>query len=236
MRLQRDRSSPGRRSGPPGSPRPGPRMPGNRPGAPSGAADLLRPDAGHAARRARLDNRRRRTADHHRRPARAEPHRLGHHRLPPRRRRRQAGLREDRRAVRPQAGIPVRHRHLPGRPGGIRTRALDEPADRVPRSRGGRRRADIGAQAIIGKRGQRAAAGQSTPAGRASGRRSRQPRHAPPAHLIRRQDAAAPFPRLVSPGGGPPARSPAPAGITRPPREPRVSTIRVSSKAGSQHL
>ena len=55
-------------------------------------------------------------------------------------------------------------------------------------------------------------------------------RHAPPAHPIGPQAAAAPSSRGRSHRGrGPPACPPAPARITRPPGEPPASTIRISN-------
>jgi hypothetical protein len=90
---------------------PGPRTPRRPARAPSGAADLLRPDARHTARRARSDDRRHSTADPHRppRPAGAAATRPGpsrsHHR--PRPRRVRAAALSGRRAYRLPAALPL---------------------------------------------------------------------------------------------------------------------------------
>ena len=106
---------------------------------PADRDDPLRADDRDVPCGAGPDDRRDVDPHHRRRPRRAEPAGLGHHRLPDHHDGHHAALRQALRPLRAQAAVPHRHHDLRDRLGGLHVRHVDVRARGVPGGPGSRR-------------------------------------------------------------------------------------------------
>ena len=104
-----------------------------------------RPDGGHVPLRSRPEHRGNRPPPHHLRPRRPRQAVVGRHGVHARRHRLHPAVGQDLRPLRPQAALPDRDHHLPGRLAARRLVAQHRGADRLPRDPGPRWRRPDGA-------------------------------------------------------------------------------------------